>query len=1236
MAINSDIRDQAYQFFVEEAPELLQLLESGLLNLTRERSVNKIHDLMRAAHSLKGGASSVGLEEIATLAHRLENIFKALYGETVDIDADLENQLLQAYDCLRLPLMEQITTGSFDAEAALEIADPILTRIEAQFGDAIGQADSYIPSSADLGVDMVASIFEVDVAQGLEHLAMVVLQPQEYEVAGEVRAQAEVFAGFAELLNLPEFGAIAETVLQALDLHSDHAQEIAQLALTDFERSRQAVLEGDRQGTGPSAALLGLIDPTVDAADFTMVSAEAFMSSAEAFVDDASIFTGDVETFASDTEAFMANVEAFVDDAETFTGDAEVLVDDTETFTSDTETFTSDAEAVHQDLQDVAVSIPILETMFGNVESDLDTDELDSHSEVDADLLVPEYSEALEPTVEEVASHPDASDLLVPEYSAFEPTNLLQGLETTTEPADTLDDAEITAQTLDALESLKATFQALEAIDAIDTDVESEHLPDALETAETPEAAVESANVPENLEMALKAIEQIFDRLPPLETTALDQALVDAELSETLAPAEASIDEALPVSNAVELSPPASKRELASLQADASTATGLTVRVDSDRLERMNNLVGELAINRDGLSLQNEQLQRGLRELLNRFSKFQNLVESLRELSDQMLVAPERYGYAVRSALEEALSTERGGFVARSLAPSYNPTASLPASAEFDPLEMDSYGELHTQLQDILENMVQLEETVDDITLFTTQSNQMLDQQRQMLSQLRNEVMWARMLPLGEILNRFPRVLRDLSATYHKPVGLTLTGTGVLVEKAILEKLYDPLLHLLRNAFDHGIEPPEIRRMHGKPEQGRIEIRAYRKGNQTVIELADDGQGLNLDRIRQRVLERRWLSAEVLDTLSPAQLGEFIFEPGFSTAAQVSELSGRGVGLDVVRSQLRSIKGTVSVTSTPGQGTVFTLSLPLTLTIAKLLVCLVGSAALALPTDNIEEILAPQIEQIQQSGEQRYINWREQIIPIYRLADLLHYACPLPEAPPNRLLSAIASPKNWSAPMLVMRQEQQIFALEVDRLVTEQELVVKPFSTVISAPNYTYGCTILGDGSLVPVIDGIALLDFKQEQKINPVEIAERVDALNGRSAYEAPKSTKTMQTPTVLVVDDSATLRRTLALSMKRAGFRVLQAQDGREAIEQLQQSQSVQLVICDIEMPNMNGFEFLNYRRQDSELAKTPIVMLTSRSNNKHRWLAMQLGASAYFTKPYVEQEFLATIRNIMSLTS
>jgi two-component system, chemotaxis family, sensor histidine kinase and response regulator PixL len=470
------------------------------------------------------------------------------------------------------------------------------------------------------------------------------------------------------------------------------------------------------------------------------------------------------------------------------------------------------------------------------------------------------------------------------------------------------------------------------------------------------------------------------------------------------------------------------------------------------------------------------------------------------------------------------------------------------------------------------------------------------------------------MLPLSEVLNRFPRILRDLSVAHQKPATLTLTGADLLIDRAILEKLHDPLLHLLRNAFDHGIEPPHLRQHRAKPTQGQIEICALHQGNQTIIEVRDDGQGIDLDRIRERARELGWFSAEQIAALSAAALIELIFEPNFSTAAQVSELSGRGFGLDVVRSDLNAIRGKVSVTSLPGQGTTFTLVLPLTLTITQLIICLVGSLPVALPADSIADILVPQRLEQSQAGLQ--LQWRDQVIPVYAFSNLLNYACPIPQSVASQLLAAFPAPKDWASPVVVVRREQQYFGLAVERIITEQELVIKPFGSALAPPSYLYGCTILGDGSMVPVVDAAALLALLSDSTVHRA----------------IPTAVQTVQAPTILVVDDAITLRRTLALFLEREGFRVLQAQDGQEALDQLQRS-AVQLVVCDIEMPNLNGFEFLNARRQAPQLAQIPVVMLTSRSNEKHRWLALRLGAAAYFTKPYLEQEFLTALKKLLA---
>ncbi len=1334
MAIDSDIRDQAYQFFIQEAPELLQVIETELLDLRQNRTAGKIHNMMRAAHSIKGGSASVGLDAIKTLSHRLEDIFKALHQEDLVIDEQLETWLLQAYDCLRLPLMEQINTGYFDAEEAIAVAEPLFAEIEEELKDYLGKED-FLPSSVELGIDITLSIFEIDVAQGLERLIDVLADPEHNVVAGELRAQAEVFSGIGELFNLSGFTAIANTAIAALDAHPDQVLHIAEVALADFQAGREAVIAGDRaQGGSPSPALLKLADssnseiltstqPITTNNNFTdsnfldldeqFNELTSFVSPdlrAEALefndwssldlVDSSSLeeaaLTLDIDLFGQQEQVnnpsitdIFANHEISNEFTELYNGSGLDLFKLNETEL--TEIFADSSQEIPDQLEP---SSPGLDEIFGNsiftsndalelptqeveinginlVESQeldqtclINVDDIFDNSTIHkANIIIPDI---FTPEAKSVFSEPAPEESLQIESThQVEQNNLILSLDEVfgipNSSQETIEKTngfliETSLETPAVAEQNNSEVNLANQLNSVSLntpslkDVFSEFIeesqPPLIPSLDTTAVKAEET-APQETNLAPKSNESILNKVtdePPLSielpSELVEKVVAASNFQELVQSIEEAYDQ-LPVAALASseettpkvidvLSSPTSTNSTITQKSStpekqeipSGNAAQLSVRVDVDRLERMNNVVGELAINRNGLSLQNEQLQGTVEELLRRFTKFQEMTYQLRDLSDKMLVAPDH-----NSSLKVGLLSAA------------NQSAIISSKSrmetEFDSLEMDSYGELNSRLQETLEEMAQIEEIVGDIALLSSQSSRTLEGQRQMLAYLRDDLMWARMLPLGEVLNRFPRTLRDLSTKYQKPVDLKLSGTGVLVDKAVLEKLYDPLLHLFRNAFDHGIEPAEVRRKQNKLERGQIEIRAYHQGSQTVIEMRDDGQGINLQRIAAKAVEVGLIAADEVALTSTAKLLDLIFEPGFSTASKITEISGRGVGLDVVRSQLRFLKGTVTVHSHQGRGTTFILRIPLTLTIAKLLVCMVGSTAYAFPADSIEEIFVPKADQMKLSGKQKLLHWRKRLVPIHHLSELLNYSVPLPETVPSQALLSVPTPEDWASPILLLRQDNQFIALEVDRLITEQELVIKPFGNAIAPPSYIYGCTILGDGSLLPVIDGATLLSQIAGQ---PKDIVTTSTSSPTATRQKTPSSatrqpTSSVKSPLILVVDDSIALRQTLALTLQKAGYRVVQARDGREAIEQLQKNSTIQLVVSDVEMPNMNGFEFLTQRRQDAELSKFPVIMLTSRSSDKHRQLAKHLGASAYFTKPYLEQEFLAGIKDIIS---
>jgi chemotaxis family two-component system sensor histidine kinase/response regulator PixL len=357
---------------------------------------------------------------------------------------------------------------------------------------------------------------------------------------------------------------------------------------------------------------------------------------------------------------------------------------------------------------------------------------------------------------------------------------------------------------------------------------------------------------------------------------------------------------------------------------------------------------------------------------------------------------------------------------------------------------------------------------------------------------------------------------------------------------------------------------------------------------------------------------------------SAAELYELLFSPSFSTADKVSEISGRGMGLPAVREQIGSLKGGIVITSELGQGTTFTIRLPLTLTIAKLLIFSIGSNLMAIPVDTLTSIVTATDDEIQTIQGRQFYRDRERLVPLYPHS-AFPYGYPLPKRT-EEPISTMALPSEEGTPLLVVSSGEQTIALEVDQILSEQELVIKPFGKAIAAPSYLYGCTIQGDGSMLPVVDGLALVS----KLLNPQ--TQDSSARLSRLANLALVPDRPQEAKNILIVDDSLTTRQTLALTLKKAGYRVIQAGDGRDGLDKLQQESEIDAVFCDVEMPRMNGFEFLSQCRQDLDRAELPIIMLTSRSGEKHRALAKLLKATAYLTKPYLEQDLLKTLSSCL----
>lgn len=637
-----------------------------------------------------------------------------------------------------------------------------------------------------------------------------------------------------------------------------------------------------------------------------------------------------------------------------------------------------------------------------------------------------------------------------------------------------------------------------------------------------------------------------------------------------------------------------------------------TIRIPLRHLESLSDRFGELNAERSGLRLQLKRMRDLVQLLSTRMHGLEKSNAQLRDTYDRVVTTSEPF-----IPLNTVIASEP--YINQPSNLSLTNDKFLPYTSRFDLLEMDRYSELHILSREIMDSVVQLQEVSSDLETALADTEATERELGRASRQMQTAIEQARMRMLSEVLGRFPRLLRDLSMTHGKQVELVVRGSSTLVERSVLEILEDPLLHLIRNAFDHGIETPEARTASGKLSKGKIEIAAGYRGNQTVITVSDDGSGINFAKLRDRALQMG-LSESDLEGSSETELLDLIFEAGFSTADRVTELSGRGVGMDVVRSNLNIIGGSIRVETEAGKGTTFILTVPVSLSIARVLLFESNGLQMAILTSAVEEILLIKDTSIYTVADQEVLDWQGYSVPLLKLGDRLHFSRP------QNQIETENRPIVDEPLILIVARDNVPFGLQVDRYWGEQEVTIRGVQSLIPMPTGFMGCAILGGGKLVPLVDIDNLLDWAITDVNSPP---------NKNITFPSGQSDRKV---TVLVVDDSINVRRFLSMTLEKAGYRVEQAKDGHEAMEKLRNLQTlpktsrVSAVICDIEMPRLDGFGFLVQSRGDDKCKDIPVVMLTSRSGTKHRDLAMRLGASAYFAKPFKDNELLQTLSQLV----
>ncbi|MEG4159306.1 response regulator [Microcoleus sp. POL8_C6] len=624
-----------------------------------------------------------------------------------------------------------------------------------------------------------------------------------------------------------------------------------------------------------------------------------------------------------------------------------------------------------------------------------------------------------------------------------------------------------------------------------------------------------------------------------------------------------------------------------------------TMRVPVKQLDNLSNLMGELVVNRNSL----EQDQERMRQFLD------NLLHQVTLLSD---VSQRTQDFYERSLLEIALLANRQGH--RSAWRSED-SAHTRESA-WRPEEMDRFTPFHSLAQEIIELIVRVRESAADIEFLVDEADQVTRQLRQVTTQLQEGLTRARMKPFAETTDRLFRAVREIAIKCGKQAQLQVEGKDILIDKMIVDQLYDPMTHLVNNAITHGIEAPEVRLAAGKPAVGRITIRAFHQGNQTVVSVSDDGAGIDPQRVKAKAIKQGMLTAAQAQRMSRSEVYDLLFMPGFSTQEQATEYAGRGVGMNVVQTSLQEIRGTVSIDSTIGKGTVFTIRLPLVLSISKALTCISDRARIAFPMDGVEDMIDVPRDQVTTGADGLpCIEWRGQSLPFRPLRDLLAYSRHL-----GRGSVYGFNTDDDMISVIVLRSAGNFLAVQVDQVSTEQEIVIKPLEGPVPKPIGIAGATVLGDGRIVAIADVLELIDLAtgRLRKDTGGTLWDEGD----RAAAEAELE-KTE--PTVLIVDDSITVRSLLSITFEKSGYRVEEARDGKEAWEKMKSGLPCDIVFCDIEMPRMDGLELLSRMQKDAVLCELPIAMLTSRGADRHRQMAYSLGAKGYFTKPYLEEQLL-----------
>ncbi len=1154
LALNPHMDEEMVDIFLEEAVDILDSASQALEDwLATPDNLSALNALQRDLHTLKGGARMAEIAPIGDLAHELESLYEGLLDKRFSSAPELAWLLHQCHDRLDQQLEQLQARQPLSPSTALirAILDFRRTGIVNLDSPAVAVADPQPHTTQETQHDTAAEPAEPDPVTDLSLALEAVIDNAEREHREALQGLGESFdVVLDETLALPESAEVTTEVIELTE-PAHHHEPSGDLGVQSDPELLELFLE----------ECFGLID-NANAALLRWRADPQNSLEVETLQRDVHTIKGcarmaeiaPIGDLAEQLEALYQGLAA--GQLRAGHGLFELLEDSQQRVQEMLE-----AVRDQRPLPDVRNLIDTLRHFCANPEEQLS---------VPPSVILQAAPEIPAPEASEV-------DGEILEIFREEADELLEALEDTFtrwegEPEDSspIDDL------LRLLHTLKggARLAAQTLIGDLSHDLEQRLTEARHQGTPGPTLLIEALD-------HFKELQQAVDRLRG-ESAAVAPAVQVAPTVPQPAPAHIDNPPIVPLAMSAEPAPVVAKTlpfvqrsEQAALEAASRRAPQELVKVPADLLEGLVNLAGETSIFRGRVEQQVSDVGYTLSEMEATIERVRDQLRRLDTETQAQILS--RY----------QAEAERSGY------------------EDFDPLEMDRHSQLQQLSRALFESASDLLDLKETLATKNRDAETLLLQQARVNTELQEGLMRTRMVPFDRLVPRLRRIVRQVAGELGKQVELAVGNAEGEMDRSVLERIVAPLEHMLRNAVDHGIESVEARRAAGKPEQGRITLNLSREGGEIVLSLSDDGAGIRLEAVRRKAIERGLMQPD--SDLSDNDVLQFILDAGFSTAETVTQISGRGVGLDVVNSEVRQLGGSMSIQSTPGKGTRFLVRLPFTVSVNRALMVLSGEDLYAIPLNTIEGIVrvSPfELEAYYQPDAPRF-EYAGQAYQLRYLGDLLN------NGQHPKLVG-----QHLPLPVILVRSAEHAVAVQVDSLAGSREIVVKSLGPQFAGVPGISGATLLGDGRVVVILDLLATLRNMQVR-----------NALQHRRSATPLLETDTQRPTRVMVVDDSVTVRKVTSRLLERHGMQVLLAKDGVDAIAQLQEHKP-DLMLLDVEMPRMDGFEVATLVRHDEQLKDLPIIMITSRTGEKHRERATAIGVNDYLGKPYQETLLLERI--------